>query len=116
MPVRACIVCGSPSIPGGSRCPNHVRSNWDRWKKRTAERQSYYSSSAWQERRKRQLAEHPYCVRCGAKASDADHVNNLAAGGDPDGPLDSLCADCHRRKTASEGGKAAKLNRQKRQQ
>ena len=113
MTKRACIVptCPGMAIPGGSRCPDHIRSNWDRWKQKKAERVAYYKSSEWKERRRRQLREHPTCAMCGAPATDADHVENLAAGGDPDGELQSLCEPCHRQKTASEGGRAAKAKR-----
>lgn len=109
-PQRACIIstCPKTAIPGGSRCESHARSNWDKWKKRKAERQAYYASPKWRARRARQLEEFPNCAQCGAKASHADHIDNMAAGGDPDGPLQSLCESCHRHKTASEGGRARK--------
>lgn len=102
MPKRQCLFCNQLAIEGGSRCSFHARpSNWQRGKRsKTAD---YYSSTAWQTRRKRQLAAEPLCAVCGARASQADHIINMAAGGSPDGPLQSLCADCHRRKTGQEG-------------
>jgi hypothetical protein len=39
---------------------------------------------------------------CGRKATNADHIVNLASGGTFDGPLQSLCADHHRLKTQNE--------------
>jgi 5-methylcytosine-specific restriction endonuclease McrA len=108
---RPCLICGSPSIPGGSRCQAHTRSNWGRYKA-TNPNASVYASPQWRERSKQQLAEYPYCAQCGAPAAIADHIHNMAAGGDPKGPLQSLCRPCHSRKTSAEGGRAAKQKRQ----
>ena len=56
-------------------------------------------TSAWQRRRARQLAEHPACVVCGStELLEADHVVPVAAGGSPDGPLQTLCRTHNRRK------------------
>ncbi|CAN5873624.1 hypothetical protein BH23ACT5_BH23ACT5_09850 [soil metagenome] len=75
-------------------------------------RGSYYKTRSWRERSASQLAQSPSCATCGAKATIADHIVNIGSGGDPDGPLQSLCRKCHATKTASEGGKAAKLKRE----
>ena len=110
MPRRVCILCPAFAIDGTSRCPAHSRG----WRKSPAmqARSAYYDSPGWKARSKRQLAAEPMCRQCGAKASIADHIDNIGAGGDPDGPLQSLCLKCHNRKTASEGGKAAKAKRE----
>jgi 5-methylcytosine-specific restriction endonuclease McrA len=50
------------------------------------------------------LAEHPFCVVCGAKASHVDHILNRAEGGgdlDP-GNLQSMCAKHHHARTVEE--------------
>jgi len=63
----------------------------------------FYQSGAWRRRRAAQLGREPLCRRWGARATHADHVIPVAAGGDFDtGPLQSLCARCHRQKTARE--------------
>jgi 5-methylcytosine-specific restriction enzyme A len=98
---RACIICGGRAVEGFSRCSAHSRgSNWQHGRR---PKSSYYSSRGWQDRRHRQLAEFPTCAKCGARATQADHIVNMASGGDPDGPLQSLCLDCHRQKTSREG-------------
>jgi 5-methylcytosine-specific restriction endonuclease McrA len=110
MPTRQCLLYGPKCsnrgmcLPGASRCPAHSTSNWHR--SRNPASATYYSSRAWQERRAAQLKKEPLCAMCGAKASHADHVVNIASGGDPNGPLQSLCVDCHRRKTGQEGHRA----------
>jgi hypothetical protein len=77
-----------------------------------AARSKLYGSKAWRERRARQLTEYHYCAVCGQRAVIADHIDNIGAGGDWSGPLQSLCKIHHAQKTASEGGKAAKQKRQ----
>jgi 5-methylcytosine-specific restriction protein A len=106
---RLCIVgrgCDGYALPGTSRCRAHTKSNWGRGKPSAGS--DYYKTPAWRERSKRQLAQEPLCARCGRRAVHADHVQNIAAGGDPDGPLQSLCGDCHRKKTSAEGHRARK--------
>lgn len=111
MPRRACLIstCAGLAIDGTSRCPDHSK-GWTKTPQMQA-RSKLYDSRAWQERRARQLAEFPDCAECGARAVIADHIHNVGAGGDFDGPLQSLCRSCHNRKTASEGGRAAKEKR-----
>jgi 5-methylcytosine-specific restriction protein A len=105
MPKRQCLLCNQPAIDGGSRCSAHARpSNWLRGKR--SKSADYYASTAWQSRRKAQLAKEPLCAMCGERAGTADHITNMASGGDPNGPLQSLCIDCHRKKTGSEGHRA----------
>jgi 5-methylcytosine-specific restriction protein A len=67
----------------------------------------------WHRARKRQLGEHPLCVRClaGGRSVLATDVDHIAA---VEGPLDpqfwdatnwqSLCKACHSRKTIAEDG------------
>lgn len=115
MPRRLCLLQGPKcsdgglALPGASRCAAHSRS----WRKslEMQARSSLYDSPQWRERRKRQLAEFPYCAHCGAMASIADHIENIGAGGSFEGPLQSLCRPCHAKKTAAEGGRAAKAKR-----
>lgn len=60
----------------------------------------------WEEIRADQIAWEPWCQRCGAPASHADHIRprrqfaNRAAADLPNN-LQSLCASCHSSKTAS---------------
>lgn len=74
-------------------------------------RSSLYDTPSWRKRRSGQLAAYPLCARCGVRAVIADHIVNVGGVGSFDGPLQSLCKSCHAKKTASEGGKAAKQKR-----
>lgn len=73
-------------------------------------RRRIYNSVAWKNARRFQLERQPLCERCAddyglvVAAEHVDHVQPLAAGGDPYDPmnLSSLCAGCHSRKTAAE--------------
>jgi 5-methylcytosine-specific restriction enzyme A len=72
---------------------------------------SVYQTAAWQDTRATFLRNHPTCVRCGARATEADHVlprRQLVEAGfhNPDAPelLQSLCGSCHRRKSVEEDG------------
>ena len=63
-----------------------------------------------------QLAAHPICQHCAWRgiiktAEHVDHVLAISAGGDPwdANNLQSLCQDCHNRKTAADEGKQATL-------
>ncbi len=111
MPPRKCIACSRHAIPGTSRCEVHSR-GWRKTPQMRA-RGNYYNTPQWRKRSKRQLAEHPYCARCGQKATIADHVIPRGLGGPDDGPLQSLCRRCHQRKSSSEGGRAAKAKRRR---
>lgn len=57
----------------------------------------------WHRLRRAVLARQPWCARCGALATEVDHVVPRRAGG-PDHPsnLQALCRRCHRRKTIED--------------
>ena len=107
---RQCIACVEPAIHGTSRCARHSR-GWRKTPEMIA-RGEFYKSPQWKARSKRQLEIEPNCRRCGAKATIADHIEERGLGGADDGPLQSLCRDCHFRKSSSAGGKAAKAKRE----
>lgn len=62
------------------------------------------------ERRARWLRHHPLCVHCMkagrvTEATEVDHIIALANGGkDNESNLQSLCAECHKAKTADDMG------------
>jgi len=115
-----CITCGALIPHGKSRCPRHMYKSSSRWAlyaEKYPEQAAYYKSAAWRERRARQLAEFPDCVVCGHPARHVDHVISVAAGGTLDGPLQSMCVSCHRKKTLVEshlGMKRAAVRRRQR--
>jgi 5-methylcytosine-specific restriction endonuclease McrA len=64
----------------------------------------------WRQIRARQLRLHPLCAECMrqgfvTEAVEVDHITRLEDGGTDDpANLQSLCHDCHARKTAAENG------------
>jgi 5-methylcytosine-specific restriction protein A len=53
--------------------------------------------------RRRYLAAHPECARCGAPATDVDHFTPRAEGGTDDpSNAQALCQPCHQAKTRTE--------------
>lgn len=94
--------CPNMAIPGTGRCAAHQRS---------PRRDDRLSPSArgydreWQRIRAAYLRRNPWCVMCGARATQVDHILPLARGGTHDASnLESLCASCHSRKTAQHDG------------
>lgn len=69
----------------------------------SASRRGY--GAAWQRLRKSFLFDNPDCVRCGAAATQVDHILPKAQGGTDDiYNLQALCHSCHSRKTVTEDG------------
>lgn len=68
-----------------------------------AGRKAFYNSKGWRERRRRHLADHPFCA-CGAVGVDVDHIRPLEQGGAPwDAEnLQTMCKACHGTKTRQE--------------
>jgi 5-methylcytosine-specific restriction enzyme A len=57
----------------------------------------------WRKLRKAFLQANPWCVRCGAPATDVDHIIPRSAGGTDDwSNLQALCHACHSAKTAAQ--------------
>jgi 5-methylcytosine-specific restriction protein A len=99
--------CREPGCAGkafqGSRCPRHTRA-WVGGQPASA------YGPGWATLRAQVLAEQPLC-RCGAPATEVDHIMAKAFGGtDARRNLVGICSDCHKRKTAadSRAGKARK--------
>jgi hypothetical protein len=83
-------------------------SGWASYKARDPIRTAYYSSAGWRRRRREQLEAHPLC-RCGAPATEVDHVLAVALGGDlRHGALQSMCAKHHHEKTVRDSHEGAK--------
>jgi 5-methylcytosine-specific restriction endonuclease McrA len=107
---RRCL-CGKVA------CTRHGGSSgWAAYKLRRPDRAQAYASSEWQRRARAQLKASPNCVRCGARASHADHVLAVGLGGDFDGPLQSMCTPCHRAKTLQESHEAARRAAERRRE
>ena len=104
-----CSVKDCPNLaqPGERFCEYHKKiwnRKYNRIKKREGINRAYWSSARWRKIRKKFLQEHPYCCKCGAKATEVDHIIPISKGGTDDkNNLQALCKSCHSRKTAKEG-------------
>lgn len=103
--------------PGSSRCKAHGGGKgWGAYAQKHPERTRLYDFS-WQQRRKAQLAQYPDCQLrlpgCRLRATEVDHIVAVANGGDFNGPIQSVCTPCHRKKTA-EDSKISKRRRKAR--
>jgi len=100
MPTR---LCSEPSCPEPAhyrgRCATHARTN-ERTVKRAGLR--IYSTSKWQNTRRRYLFLHPLCeCGCGRISEDVHHRVDLDDDGDPwaFSNLEALSHSCHSRTT-----------------
>jgi 5-methylcytosine-specific restriction enzyme A len=108
MPTRPPTVCATPgcdqTTTRGPRCPTHTRATRATWVNPTHKK--IYNSARWQELRRQLLRDHPWCNTpgCPHPATDADHIQPLATGGQPYDPanLQGLCKQHHSQKTAQE--------------
>ena len=101
MPERPCAEAGCPNpATYRGRCAIHNRA-----KAKAAWRPRIYDTKRWHLTRRKQLFDHPICQACDERlATDVDHIIPLSAEGDPwsSTNLQSLCHECHSRKTQKE--------------
>lgn len=122
MPTRPPRVCAGCGEAASGRCPRcQPEAAWTR--KPQSWRQG--STRRWRRFRANWLAEHPLCAgwprgyRCGRVADELDHIIGLGAFPEhqrEDARFDernvqSLCRDCHRKKTAEESAAARRIIR-----
>jgi 5-methylcytosine-specific restriction protein A len=100
-PRTPCTVPGCPElVERAGKCRPHQR-EYDRQRRRRAAVWSDYGQ-AWRRIRLDVLAEQPLC-RCGAPATEVDHIKPLRRGGTHDRTnLRAMCKRCHSSKTAGE--------------
>lgn len=106
-----CTDPGPPKCPNlavdRGRCTDHRRPAWENKSAGWATG----GSRAWRKRRADHLLNNPLCVVCGAVAEEADHVTELADGGDLlRGDLQSFCTFHHREKSRASS-KARAIHR-----
>lgn len=72
----------------------------------------------WEQRRQEVLErDENRCVQCGADATDVDHVLPVALGGDDEVEnLQSLCSDCHKRKTVQDNEMSRRMRKMRKYQ
>lgn len=101
--MHVCAQPGCPALTDTTRCPTHTRA------RRAATRRQYRRNDygpEWPRVRRRQLAAEPTCRHCGTTATVVDHIVPIhhfadrRSAHDP-ANLQSLCAPCHNRKTAT---------------
>lgn len=109
MPLRPCTYMGCHALSSTGRCDKHPRTTHG-WKHRTSSNARGYGAQ-WQQLRQYILKRDEWqCVMCRAAgrvqlARDVDHILAKTQGGTDDADnLQSLCRECHRSKTAREGG------------
>lgn len=99
-------------------CDAHAekRSNWNKRIDRSGSTTDRGYGHAWRKLRERILKRDNYlCVKCRAagrlvEATDVDHIKAKTHGGtDDESNLQSLCAPCHKEKTAKEGKVGSKF-------
>ena len=118
MPTKArkyCKKCGKIATVG-EYCEDHAPKrdySSEYLRRSTKDTDKWYKQKAWQIRRAMQLRKQPLCEEClkrgeYVKATDVDHIEphkgNYEVFIDPDN-LQSLCHECHSRKTAKENKK-----------
>lgn len=111
MPSRPCVetLCSGFAVYRG-RCERHApprerETHRPRRRQGSSEHARVYGTKRWRILRARKLKADPVCEECGdALATEVDHITPLEEGGRPFawGNLQSLDAQCHGRKTATE--------------
>lgn len=99
-PPTRCSEPGCYELTTAGRCEEHKRKAW-------ANRSKAWGSGStrkWREARRRQLVHEPDCRRCGARATQVDHIVPLSEGGSMWDPANwqSLCESCHDVKSAED--------------
>lgn len=101
--LTVCTQPGCPALVKSGRCLEHAPEPW------TGSNRRAELPADWDVRRERVLRRDRYrCRRCGARATDVDHIDD-PADHDP-ANLQSLCTDCHRVKTLAEAAAGRRRN------
>ena len=119
LPRRICSFggCQSVALPDSSRCEKHTRqiAPKRRYAHHYHQGKHIYTSARWIALRDDHRRSHPCCELCERRGiyrpvDVVDHVHELLDGADPFDPdnLQSLCTECHNRKTGDEAKKRAR--------
>lgn len=106
MPHRSlhpCATHGCRELTYGARCPEHAKAHQAIYRTIRPD-DSMYQTQLWRGLRREMLDAYPQCARCGAPATEVDHITPIRDGGTFDDPrnLQSLCKGCHSAKTVQE--------------
>nr|DAL01813.1 MAG TPA: HNH endonuclease [Caudoviricetes sp.] len=108
--------CGELGLPGTALCLAHTptKSGWElrptAWLE--VDNKTRYK---WQKLRKRFLKQNPYCNLCGMIATEVDHIQGIKIIKNKikildENELQSLCHECHSKKTREASRKSRMLN------
>lgn len=105
---QPCTFPGCGKLSDSSRCEEHRKQATREYERRrgSAARRGY--GKRWREAADRWLIEHPWCVRCDGLAEEVDHIIPHKGEVKPfwdRSNWQSLCKQCHSRKTAHEDGR-----------
>jgi 5-methylcytosine-specific restriction protein A len=118
LPAHRCPSCSRLITSRCRHCYEQRRARFDRQRPTASDRG--YLSPAWRELRARKLRKDPLCSQCLQRgtlvhATNVDHVQAHTGPSDPLfwqwSNLDSLCHQCHSRKTATQDSSFARSAR-----
>ena len=116
-PKKPCRYPGCNRVTHGTYCDEHQKMADKEYNKngRDMNLQRFYNSKEWRRLRNLKLSYCPLCEECLnsgrlIKANTVDHITPIGQGGAPLelGNLQSLCRECHSRKSAKEGSRWGK--------
>ena len=114
LPARPCSHPGCPELvrtPGERYCEKHKKKHDAQYNKQRGSAASRGYGAKWRKLRLMFLRANPLCRECLnqgiiKEATDVDHIIPLKNGGTNEwSNLQSLCHECHSRKTAREDGR-----------
>jgi 5-methylcytosine-specific restriction protein A len=113
-PLKPCSYPGCPNLTEGRYCEEHKKLREKQYNKYHRDKvvQSIYNSKEWKMLRRKKLELNPECEQCLredriTRATMVDHIVPIKKGGGvfSMSNLQSLCWNCHSRKSAKEGSR-----------
>ena len=104
---RVCPIIGCPNLVHGKEryCSQHLHERQQAVDNNRPSASQRGYDAEWQQIRDAYLEAHPWCVTCGRKANEVDHVIPIQDGGTNDWDnLRSFCKHHHSQHTARDGG------------
>ena len=105
---QPCTHPGCGKLSDSSRCEEHRQQATRAYEKKRGSAAQRGYGRKWQDASRLYLIAHPWCAKCNGLASEVDH--KIPHRGDiklfwDRGNWQSLCHECHSRKTATEDGR-----------
>jgi 5-methylcytosine-specific restriction protein A len=109
---QPCVEPGCGILSDQSRCEKHRKQAMRDYEERRGSAYSRGYTKRWSAAAKAWLRQHPLCVTCGQPAKEVDHIiphkEDMTLFWDFNN-WQSLCHECHSRKTATEDGRWKKV-------